>query len=79
MFVSAGRYVTSAKSSGAGYRNRIRIGPNDRLHVRVDVTDKTAVTYVRACGADTNNIVGRRNAETGILAQGRVVAADAVN
>src|SRR6266508_3526998 len=50
--------VATPKSSGAGYGNRIRIGPNNGLHIGVEIADKATVVHVRACGLDTNNVTG---------------------
>src|SRR6266550_3313836 len=40
-----------------------------------NAADKAAVAHIRAIRADSNNIIGRGNAETGSRPQGRVVAA----
>ena len=42
MFVSAGRDVRAAKSSVAGYGNQVGVGPNNGLHVGVDVADNSS-------------------------------------
>jgi len=43
-----------------------------------DVADIAAVARVRTIGADTDNVIGRGDAATGALAQGRVLAASGV-
>ena len=78
MLIPARRYVTAAKSAAAGYGDRIRIGPNNGLHVGVDVADKAAIVHVRAERADTDNVIGCRNSSTGIEAQGSVIVPGAV-
>src|SRR6266542_6180392 len=67
MFIPARRYVTPAKSSGAGYRDRIRVSPNNGLHVEIGVADIAAAVYVRARCADTDDVTGRGDTAPGIL------------
>src|SRR6266545_5630356 len=66
MFIPARRYVSAAKSSGAGYRDRIRVSPNNGLHVEIGVADIAAAVYVRARCADTDDVTGRGDTAPGI-------------
>ena len=75
MFISARRYVSSAESTVAVYGNEVRIRPNLWLHIRVDLTDKTAVAYVLTSRADGNNVVGVRDAAASGSAQGDISVA----
>ena len=77
VFIPAGRDVPAAKSSGAGYGNRIRIRPNNGPHVGVDASDKATVIDVGARRADTDDVVGCGNAAAGSMAQGDVAATSA--
>ena len=79
-FIPARRDVTPAKSSAHGYGNRVRIRPNNGLHVGVDVADKAMVTHVRAfhVRADTDDVTCCGNVAAGSLAQGYVVVAAGV-
>jgi hypothetical protein len=77
VFIPARRYVTSAKSSGAGYRDGVRVGPNNRLHIGVDVADKATVVHVQPRGSYTDNVTSRGDLDAGKSAQGGVVAAGA--
>ncbi len=80
VFIPAGRYVTAPKPAAAGYRDRIGVGPNNRLHIGVDVADKAAVAHVRPSSADTNNVTGRGDTVSSVSAQRRVeVAASAIS
>src|SRR5438552_16349363 len=43
-----------------------------------DAPDVAAITNVRTCGADTDNVIGRGDVDTGCITQGRVVGAAGV-
>src|SRR6266511_2367841 len=74
MLIPARRDVGSAKSAAAIYSNKIGIGTDLGLHVRVDLADVAAVAHVLAIDvrANANNAVGRRDAAAGLPAHSRV-------
>src|SRR6266540_4426942 len=80
MLIPARRDVGSAKSAAAIYSNKIGIGTDLGLHVRVDLADVAAVAHVLAIDvrANANNAVGRRDAAAGLPAHSRVEAAAGV-
>ena len=43
-----------------------------------NVADKAAVAHVRACGADTDDVIGRADAAAGQKPQGRVAVSGGV-
>src|SRR5206468_4668831 len=49
--------------------DRVRIGPDNWLHVGVDVADKTAVAHVRSWSADADNVTGRANSKARKITQ----------
>jgi hypothetical protein len=59
MFISARRYVRPPKLAVAVYGNDIGVGPNNGLHIRVDLADIAAVAHVLSGKADGNNVTGR--------------------
>ena len=64
-----------AKSAAARYGDRIRIGPNDGLHVRVDLADIAAVAHVLTTGADGNNVIGIGDGDASARAQCEIAVA----
>jgi hypothetical protein len=78
VFVSTRRDICSTKSTVAVYRNEIRVGPNLRLNIGIDLANKTGVAYVLTKGADGNNVVDVRNGAAGEAAQGDITVAGAV-
>ena len=73
VFIPSRGYVTSAKPSGAGYGDRIRIGPNNGLNVEVDAADKATVVHVRARRPNTGDVARRSNTADGGVAIAGVV------
>ena len=80
MLIAARGDIATAKSAAAVYSNVIGVGPNNGLHVGVDVADKATVVQVPTgdVGTDADNISSRGDVGAGTLAQGRVRAARAV-
>lgn len=78
MFLSTRRDICPTQSTVAVYRNEIRVGPNLRLNIGIDLANKTGVAYALTKGADGNNVVGVRDGGPGDGAQGNITVAGAV-
>lgn len=78
MFIPPRRYVTASKPAAAGYGNRIRISPNNRLHVQIDIADKDAAAHIGARRHDADNVSSRGNVAAGASAERDIAVSSAI-
>ena len=70
MFVPTRRYIRTAESAVAVYRNQIGVGPDLRLNIGIDLANIAAVAHVLTSGADRDHAVSDSDAGSGESTQG---------